>query len=512
MLVLGLTTRAICLGQPPAIEWQKALGGSAEDFGNQVRKTFDGGFVAVGNTASTNGDVTGFHGGQADVWVVKLDSGGQLEWQRALGGTQQDNGAAVIQTNDLGFVVAGRTRSVNGDVTNNQGLSDAWVIKLNATGALEWQQTYGGSDWDSASDIIQTVDGGYVLVGTTRSNDGDVIGHQGFGDIWVLRLDPVGVLLWQRTLGSATAEYGAALAGSDDGGVVVAGTAYGNGGDVSGHHGEIDMWVVKLDSTGQLQWQLPLGGSGFEQAFAITSTQDGGFAVAGYTDSNDGDVTGGQGGPDYWVVKLDGGGALQWQRTLGGTGGDQASAIVERNGGDLLVSGTTNSTDGDISLAYGGYDAWLVRLSASGALLWEQSYGGSANDSFSGIELVNGGYCLVGGTFSNDGMVTGHHGGGDVWVVKLAADVTAVAENTGAMPLFELFPNPTQGEVAIRFGTPQAEVRIEAFDGTGKLVVGKHFSGLGIMPSVDLSGLPRGLYALRIITPDGATTRTVVRH
>ncbi|MBL7962709.1 MAG: T9SS type A sorting domain-containing protein [Flavobacteriales bacterium] len=456
--------------------------------------------------------MTGFHGGLADVWVVKLDSGGQLEWQRALGGTQNDFSAAVIQTSDMGFVVAGGTSSSNGDVTSNHGMSDAWVIKLNASGALVWQQTYGGSNVDSAQDIIQTADGGYAVVGTTRSNDGDVSGHQGFGDIWMLRLDPVGVLLWQRTLGSANGEYGNALTASNDGGVVVVGTTTGNGGDVMGHHGEFDMWVVKLDSTGQLQWQLPLGGSMFEEAFAITSTQDGGFAVAGYTDSNDGDVTGGQGGKDYWVVKLEGGGTLQWQRTLGGSGLDIGYAIEERNGGDLLVSGITTSTDGDISLAYGGYDAWLVRLSASGALVWEQSYGGSANDSFSGIELVDGGYCLVGGTFSNDGMVTGHHGGGDVWVVKLVTDMTAVPERAGLEMQFELFPNPTEGEVTIRFGTPQAEVHIEAFDGTGKLVVGKHFTGLGIMPSIDLSGLPRGLYALRIITPDGAATRTVVRH
>ncbi|NLY22597.1 MAG: T9SS type A sorting domain-containing protein [Bacteroidales bacterium] len=233
------------LAQAPTIEWQKCLGGSNDDWAYSIQQTSDGGYIVAGETWSNDGDVSGNHGG-GDYWVVKLNSSGDILWQICLGGTNVDVAYSIQQTSDEGFIVAGYTCSNEGDVSGNHGNSDYWVVKLNSSGTIEWQKCLGGTDGDYANSIQQTSDGGFIVAGQTYSNDGDV----------------------------------------------------------SGNHGGSDAWVVKLNSSGNILWQKCLGGTGWDWENSIQQTSDGGFIVAGYTNSNDGDVSGNHGSKDYWVVKL----------------------------------------------------------------------------------------------------------------------------------------------------------------------------------------------------------------
>ena len=287
------------------IEWQKCLGGrdGDGDWAESIQQTSDGGFIVAGWTWSNDGDVSGNHGG-SDYWVVKLNSSGRIVWQKCLGGSDDDGASSIQQTSDGGFIVAGVTESNDGDVSGNHGGKDCWVVKLNPSGDIVWQKCLGGSDDDGASSIQQTSDGGFIVAGCTWSNDGDVSGNHGGPDFWVVKLNSSGDIIWQKCLGGSDDDGASSIQQTSDGGFIVTGSTGSNDGDVSGNHSNWDYWVVKLNSSGRIEWQKCLGGSDFDDTYSIQQTSDGGFIVAGYTESNDGDVSGNHGRTDYWVVKL----------------------------------------------------------------------------------------------------------------------------------------------------------------------------------------------------------------
>jgi hypothetical protein len=216
----------------------------------------------------------------------------------------------ISQTSDGGYILAGGTSSSDGDVSGYYGDTDIWVVKLSNNGTIQWQKCLGASNFETTnSNISQTSDGGYILAGITFSNiwnNGDVIGHHGGGDIWVVKLNNTGAIQWQKCLGGIDSEgFESDISQTSDGGYIVAGSTSSSDGDVSGNHPFGDFWVVKLSNTGTIQWQKYLGGSeGEYQTTKISQTSDGGFIFAGVTTSNDGDVSGNHGGEDIWVVKL----------------------------------------------------------------------------------------------------------------------------------------------------------------------------------------------------------------
>jgi hypothetical protein len=234
-----------------------------------------------------------------------------MEWQKSLGGSDWDFATSIQQTTDGGFVVAGESFSIDGDVSGNHGFSDYWIVKLDSTGTIEWQKSLGGTDDDVANSIQQTTDGGFLVGGRSYSNDGDVSGNHGYYDYWIVKLDLTGTLEWQKSLGGADLDIATSIQQTTDGGFVVAGYSESNDGDVSGHHGsssDADYWIVKLDAAGTIEWQKSLGGTYEDVANSIQQTTDGGYVVAGSSESNDGDVSGHHGStsyPDYWIVKLD---------------------------------------------------------------------------------------------------------------------------------------------------------------------------------------------------------------
>lgn len=417
------------------IEWEKSYGGSGRDWARDIQQTNDGGYIVAGSSNSKDGDVTGNHG-KYDFWIVKLNPEGNIVWQKSLGGSNNDCAYSVQQTTDGGYIVAGVSDSNDGDVGQNRGRSDGWVVKLDGNGEIKWQKTYGGSALDWISDIRQTEDGGYIFTGSSHSDDGDASGNHGrdYGffkldpsrDCWVVKLDSEGEILWGKMYGGSKDEGGQAIKQTKDGGYIVAAVSNSSDGDLKNFkEGEShDFWIIKLDATGNIDWQKLFGGSKIDIANSIQQTMDNGYIVAGYTVSNDGDVSLKHGVHDYWIIKLDVDGDLMWQRTLGGKRFQWATNVQQTIDGDYIIAGYSDSIDGDVTGNHGHDDYWIVKLNTEGGIVWEKSLGGSGYDeAYSLQKTSDGGYIIAGSSDSRDGDVSGNHDSLDFWIIKMPSEV-----------------------------------------------------------------------------------------
>ena len=343
--------------------FKNIYGGTNGDFAHTVIKSADGGYVIAGWTSSYNGDFSGNHG-SIDAWILKLNKNGDKEWLKVHGEAGSDLAFSVIPSSEGGYVMAGSTNSH--DTTMAYRFTDTWVVKLDKNGDTIWQKKLGGSGEDVANAVSAAADGSYVMAGSTISSDGDVSGHNGGDDVWIVKLDDNGNILWQKTFGGSQVEVANAIASTSDGGFIVAGYTNSNDGDVSGNHGSgfnpVDAWIIKLDKNGNKQWQKCLGGSGHDYGASIIASADGGYLMAGYTLSNDGDVSGNHGAEDAWAVKLDQDGKIIWQKTKGGAGSDNAKCIISTLDGGYVITGNAGSNDGDVTGNHGGVDAWVFTL------------------------------------------------------------------------------------------------------------------------------------------------------
>ena len=278
---------------------------------------------------------------------------------------------------------------------------DFWVLKLNPDGTVAWQKTYGGSGIDVAHSIQQTSDGGYIVAGSTNS-----FGAGGY-DIWVLKLNSDGTVAWQKTYGGASSDGASSIRQTSDGGYIVA------GGTNSFGAGEGDIWVLKLNSDGTVAWQKTYGGAGDDLAFSIQQTSDGGYIVAGRTYSF------GAGERDFWVLKLNSDGTVAWQKTYGGGVIDEATSIQQTSDGGYIVAGYTSS------FGAGGDDIWVLKLDGDGNVAWQKTYGGGSDDEAHSIQQTNDGGYVVAGRTSSFGA-----GGDDIWVLKLDGDGNVAWQKT----------------------------------------------------------------------------------
>jgi len=414
----GRTETTVCKLTTHLIEWQKCLGGRMIDEAVSVKESIDGGHVVVGATRSNDGDVSGNHG-DFDFWVVKLNSLGDISWQRCLGGSSEDSPSSMQQTSDGGYIVVGETYSNNGDVSGNHGAFDCWIVRLDSAGEIIWQKCLGGTEYDYANFVQQTSDGGYIIAGKTNSCDGDVLCNHGDYDYWIVKLDSMGNIDWQKCLGGSGEDSAQSVRQTFDGGYIVAGHSSSIDGDVSANHGRRDYWIVKLDSAGNIEWQQSMGGSENDYAHSILQTSEGGFIVVGESMSFDGDVSGNNGYYDCWIVKTDSMGGILWQECLGGTFMETALSIQQTPDEGYVVAGVTNSNDRDVYGNHGLNDSWVVKLDPYGTILWQKCLGGSDQDGAFSIEsTVDGSFVVTGRTGSNDGDVRGLQGLSDCWIVR----------------------------------------------------------------------------------------------
>ncbi|MFN0175600.1 MAG: T9SS type A sorting domain-containing protein [Saprospiraceae bacterium] len=498
LLPLYLFLCPIVMIAQPSIEWQKTFGGSKTEEARQIQLTHDGGYIVAGIAGSSDGDV-GATNGYHDFWVLKLDSIGTVQWKKLYGGSDLDFAFAIQQTTDRGFVVAGFTRSNDGDVSGNHGDYDAWVLKLDSIGGIQWQKCLGGSSWEEAWDIQQTTDGGYIVAGRSGAANGDVTVNHGSLDYWVVKLSSTGQIEWQKSLGGGLLDLAYSVSQTMDGGYIVAGESNSPDGDVSNLHGSFDYWVVKLNFEGKIEWQKTLGGAGLDRANDIHQTKDGGYIVAGQARSSGGDVTGSHGGYDFWVVKLNETGSIEWQKALGGTAEDYGSSIHQTNDDGYVVIGQTQSNNGDVLGNDGGADLWVVKLTDSGEIQWQKTLGGTmAEHGFSIQQTNDSGYILAGESWSSNGDLTENKGETDLWIVKLSPESSSTFETYAGM--LKLYPNPAAQFISLETTSVELTLRVQITDLLGRELSRQTIQNGG---SANIASLPSGFYLLTATTSSG---------
>ena len=473
--------------------WGRALGGLSMDFGFSMVPADNHSFLFSGYTGSTDGDISGNHGAN-DAWIVRMDSLGALLWSKALGGSASESLPAVQQTGAGGFILGGESSSDDGDVQGNHGNQDFWALLLNSGGMIQWSRLFGGSDADLANAVITTTDGGFLLCGYTESSDGDVVLNHGVVDYWVVKTDTNGNLQWSKTLGGSLGDYGFGLIQAPDGSYFADGYALSFDGDVSGNHGVLDGWLVHLDTSGALVWSHAFGGSADDEFFCLSRTSDGGMIASGGAKSADGDLPGNKGDWDAWMVRFDGTGAMLWTKNYGGSGGDIAYYVTETSDGGFLLAAYSKSADGDVPDNKGGWDDWIIKTDFAGNITWSGTYGGSLDDyARSVLETASGRIFVSGTSGSQDGNVGGNHGLYDYWMFKLSPQPVGVQENTSrkAEP-FGIFPNPAKDFVTITLpaGTENTEMIIT--DNCGRTLLKKEIS-LTEEAIIPLVGMPSGI-------------------
>ncbi len=493
------------------IEWETNLGGSDNDLAISMQQTTDGGYIVAGGSKSNDGDV-GENNGDYDFWIVKLDGSGSLVWETNLGGSEGDFPRSIKQTTDGGYIVAGNSESQDGDVGGTYGTNgypDYWIVKLNENGDLVWKTTLGGSDWDWAYDIEQTTDGGYIVAGASQSNDGDVggnVGSNGTTDYWIVKLDETGNLVWENNFGGTVWEYPSDIEQTNDGGYIVTGRSNSDNGDVGGNNGGYDFWTIKLDGSGNLVWETNLGGSDGEGAHSITQTTDGGYIIAGFSSSNNGDVGGNYGAADFWIVKLDSNGVLVWETNLGGTLEEGAQSIQPTVDGGYIITGPSSSFNIDLDDNNGEYDFWIVRIGPNGSILWEENLGGSDIDwSESTLQTNDGGYIIAGRSNSDDGDVGGNNGENDYWIVKLDASLSV--DDYLIESNITLYPNPTENIFTIA-NLSETIKKVEILDLQGRVVISINKPH---NKTVDIGRLQPAMYIVKVYASTNVYTQKFIK-
>lgn len=359
---------------------------------------------------------------------------GELEWARVYGGSGAESGRSVIATDDGGFAVLGFSESTDGDLQGKAlAVNDYWLLKFDAASNLEWSRTYGGSMDDRGQSVIQLSDGGYALTGYAMSSDGDGSNNEGFHDNWVVRLDAAGHLLWQQSFGFSGHDHSYDLVETADGGLVFIGfldltaareDGYTGKSEGATYHGVGEFWCTKLTASGQLDWRFYFGGSNNDRAHAVVASPDGGFVMAGFSESDDFDITDPYGSYDFWVVKVDALGRMVWEQNLGGSGIDTAADLVADPNGGYWITGHSFSTDGTISAPLGEADIWVARLGENGELLEDFSYGGASFDAAESIRPGPDGTFFITGTSRSQTPTLGNSGGNDLVLLQIDAQGT----------------------------------------------------------------------------------------
>jgi hypothetical protein len=401
--------------------WSKVFGGNNNDDIRGITATPDGGYLLAGYTTGTSVYENNSHG-LWDALVVKTDATGNKQWSKLFGGSTYDGFNSVVATTDGGFILAGYTQSIDGDVSLQgfRGQTDAWLVKIDGNGNKVWSKTFGGSQNDFATCIISAVDGGYIVSGRGDSQDFDLTGnHNYLEDAWLFKIDDNGNKLWSKLYGGTGWDQAWNVIKSTDGGYMVSGYGMSSDGDPSGSHGEVDSWMMKTDAGGNKIWISVLGGSGTDCIGSVVVVDDGGYVAIGSSRSSDGDVGSNHGLFDGWVIKLNSNGAKVWSKVFGGTERDEGGAIIKNNEGGLLAIFNSQS-----NLTYSGMflspDIVATSLDANGNQLWAKGFGGSYWDAaYAILPSPDGGFILAGQSDSNDHDFSGGHGLTDGFIMKI---------------------------------------------------------------------------------------------
>ncbi|MFI5172859.1 MAG: hypothetical protein ACHQFW_10735, partial [Chitinophagales bacterium] len=470
----------------PVIEWDNTISGDEDDELFGIAIAADGGFVLGGLSYSgISGDKTEASlSYESDYWVVKTDPSGEIIWQNSIGSIDYDLFTSITSTTDGGFILGGYSEyGVSGEKTDaGVGMNDYWLLKIDATGNIIWQNAIGGSSQDYLRFVKGTSDGGFIVGGESSSGiSGDKTeASLGYSDYWIIKFDNSGNIQWQNTIGGSGYDNPVSADETLDGGFIIGGySKSGISGDKTEPNLDLglphtsDYWVIKLNSSGNIVWQNTIGGSESDNLTSISKVSDGGYIISGYSNSNiSGDKTENNMGYsmfyDYWIIKLDGLGNITWQNTIGGDNSDYSTNAIELSDGGFLIGGFSDATiSGDKSesaipdylstnyYTFSSLDYWIVRTNDVGEIIWQSTIGGNFDDQLSGLLTTpDGGFLLAGSSRSLVSSDKTENGAGkvrrisfgyeiteynslekdnDYWIVKLAPECFPITEECNAL-------------------------------------------------------------------------------
>lgn len=527
----------ILSAQNPLVkQWDYRYGGTDHEFITSFQQTSDGGFILGGFSSSpASGDKAKNTKGGFDYWIIKIDSLGNKQWDKDLGGSADDRLYSLQQTSDGGYILGGTSNSgIGGDKTQANWDSinfthDFWVVKINASGTKQWDMDFGGTNDDYISSVQQTNDGGYILAGSSLSGmNGDKsapnrdtisITH----DFWLVKIDSLGIKQWDVTLGGTGDDQLASVAQTIDGGYLVAGESNSgiSGDKTQVNKGLIDYWIIKIDSTGNMQWDSDFGGTENDILYSMKKTSDGGFILGGISKSG---ISADKTQPnwdnsnstyDYWIIKLSSSGIKQWDKVIGGTLSEpQFGNISQTIDSGYLLSGISysqisgNKTENNLGIE----QTWVVKTDSLGNVKWDKTVFTTAEDECGyAIQTNDGCYLMANNTaagIGGDKTESNWSSFEDYWIVKFC-DTTSVS-TTGInsfLPLNDskVFPNPVNIDVTIEVNNRNAaKLSCSITDVLGRKIISSQemITTSQFTRKTDLSSLSTGIYFL-IINIDG---------
>lgn len=414
LLVIAFSSFLSSYSYSQNIQWEKSYGGKNADYLMDVEPTADYGFILAGSSLSTkSGNKTELNRGDFDYWIWKMKENGDLDWQKSFGGSGSDFLQSIKNTNDGGFILAGVSNSsiennkasLNDKKDSCRGYDDFWIIKLDAKGNEEWQRTIGGKGQEKLKSIIKTTDGGYLLAGSSSSNKSNEKTENSFGsmDYWVVKLDRKGEIEWQKTYGGIYSDELKSVEQTKDSGYILGGISNSpaSGNKSENNIGYNDYWVVKIDKKGIIEWQKTIGGTLDDQLSVIHQSYDSGYILAGNSNSNftKSKKNKEEYGTDFLVVKIDEQGTKIWQQNYNIGNNDVLTSMIENKDHSILLGGYAQSeTGGTFKKDENGINDYVaIKISEKGEEFWRKSVGSKGEDVLQkAIETRDGGYLFVG--------------------------------------------------------------------------------------------------------------------
>ena len=411
----------IIQAQAIELEWDKSFGGTLTDIGYSTCNAVDSGYIIATTTYSSDGDVTE-NAGLRDFWIINSDLSGNIIWQKNYGGSSLEELGAVLKTSDSCYVFGGTTYSADGDIGLNFGGADCVVMKLSKEGEILWLHVFGGSKNDWLTSIIQTNDGGYIFTGHSRSDNGIFADHSGstdYPDLIVVKLNSLGELEWSKSYGGINSDEGNAVIQTTELDYVVVGYT-----SIWEPTFDFDYWILKIDADGDVLWDKKYGGTNQDYAFSIAELFSKNLIVTGEAWSDDGDILDSHGLQEAWTILLDDDGEIIWKKSFGGSCAETGRDILMHSDSTISIIGSTCSPDdGDVLGHHGdfGYsDYWIFNIDTIGIIRWQQCFGGTETDqAYSTSLTLDTSILITGSARSNDFDVTGHHSGDDAWTIKI---------------------------------------------------------------------------------------------
>lgn len=491
--------------QAQDILWEKTLGGDYAEYLNDAIAMPDYGFLIAGSTLSKKvGKSNKKNVGSFDYFISKLNEYGELEYSTTFGGSKTDRLQSIYRTQDGGTILVGTSNSpISGDKTvPNLGQMDIWLLKLDINGHLEWQKALGGEGIDKAKIVINTQDGGFLIGGSSTSglykkieNNKDIIlkseKSRGNLDYWLIKLKQNGSIEWQKTLGGEYVDELRSVIELPEGGFIVGGVSNSpqNKDKQTDSKGYNDWWILRLNKDGIQEWQTEYATESDEQLYSIVLTQDNNILVGG-TISGLG-YKGNQTKSDFFVLKLNLEGEEIWDKTFDVGTHDIMTNLVQNKDGSFLISGYVTTNGKGMGLKKGVEDYMLIKINQKGEKKWQKSVGSKQKEVLRhSIETRDGGYVLLGTRIKKGGK-----NNANFWIVKLKD----LDKKETVKKLIEAMPNPVKDYTTVVLGYEYKKGTVALYDINGRLISQKEIKGSRMIP-VSTQDLSRGVYVVHVKT------------